>query len=311
MPHPLDLPSGYSQRPLALADASAVTAAIAASQLADLGRVDIEEADIIGDWQQPSYEVSEASVGVMYGDELIAYGECGGSFRGDAVVHPAHRGLGIGTAIAGWLRTRAGERGQPIIGMPNAEGSPGDVLLAGLGWFVRWHSWVLELPVGAAVPARSLPDGYRLRAAAPADYESCWTVVEDAFLEWSERARTPLADWLATVTGRPGFEPWQLRVVTDPAGDVVAVASLLLPGSSADAEVYVDKLATRKDHRGRGLAQALLADSFDAGRAHGARRCRLSTDSRTGALGLYEKVGMVVVETWVHRATHTSAYDVA
>ena len=28
----------------------------------------------------------------------------------------------------------------------------------------------------------------------------------------------------------------------------------------------------------------------------------LSTDSRTGALGLYEKVGMKVTSTWVSRA---------
>ena len=29
---------------------------------------------------------------------------------------------------------------------------------------------------------------------------------------------------------------------------------------------------------------------------------RSSTDSRTGALGLYEKVGMQVSSTWLHRA---------
>ena len=56
-----------------------------------------------------------------------------------------------------------------------------------------------------------------------------------------------------------------------------------------------------EEERGRGLAQALLIDSFAAGTAHGARRSELSTDSRTGALGLYEKVGMVVTSTWVNR----------
>lgn len=305
MPDALDLPHGYTQRPLSPDDAGAVTAAIAASQLADLGRVEIEEADVVGDWQRPSYDVSTTSVGVLHGEELVAYAECIGSFRGDATVHPAHRGRGIGTELARWLAARAGELGRPIVGMPNPEGSPGDVLLAGLGWFVRWHSWILELPSGASVPQRSLPAGYALRPATPADYEACWTVVEDAFLEWSEREREPLADWLATVTERPGFEPWHLRVVTDPAGEIVAVASLLLSGGESATEVYVDKLATRSDQRGRGLAQALLADSFAVGRAHGADRCRLSTDSRTGALGLYEKVGMVVFETWVHRATRT------
>ena len=41
-----------------------------------------------------------------------------------------------------------------------------------------------------------------------------------------------------------------------------------------------------------------------AAHAHGATRSELSTDSRTGALGLYERVGMEVTSTWVHRAIH-------
>jgi hypothetical protein len=46
----------------------------------------------------------------------------------------------------------------------------------------------------------------------------------------------------------------------------------------------------------------MLVDAFGLARDHGATRSELSTDSRTGALGLYEKVGMVVTSTWVHRA---------
>jgi ribosomal protein S18 acetylase RimI-like enzyme len=65
---------------------------------------------------------------------------------------------------------------------------------------------------------------------------------------------------------------------------------------------YIARLATNKDQRGRGLAQSLLVDAFREAVAHGAERCELSTDSRTGALGLYEKVGMVVTSTWVSRA---------
>ncbi len=51
------------------------------------------------------------------------------------------------------------------------------------------------------------------------------------------------------------------------------------------------------DQRGRGRSRALLADSFEVARARGARRSELSTDSRTGALGLYQRVGMEVTST--------------
>jgi ribosomal protein S18 acetylase RimI-like enzyme len=70
----------------------------------------------------------------------------------------------------------------------------------------------------------------------------------------------------------------------------------------AEDVAYVAQLAVRQDRRRRGLARALLVDAFAAAREHGASRFELSTDSRTGALGLYERVGMEVTSTWLNRA---------
>ena len=128
----------------------------------------------------------------------------------------------------------------------------------------------------------------------------CHAVVEDSFLEWSARERETFAEWASGTVLRPGFEPWMMRVATGPGGSVVGVALVLL--ADEGSEGYVHQLAVRADQRGRGLAQALLVDAFREARARGARRSTLSTDSRTGALGLYEKVGMAVTSTWVHRA---------
>jgi mycothiol synthase len=302
MPAPLQLPSGYAERPLKLADAGAVARVMAANEMAIMGEVHIEEADIVADWQRPSFDVSAATVGVLGSTgELVGYAECSGGARADAAVHPEHWDRGIGTALAGWISARAAELGEAVIGMPVPQGSPGDRLLDSLGWFTRWESWVLVLPEEAAVPARELPAAYVVRAATPQDHEQVWTVIEDAFLEWSEREREPYADWVATTIERPGAEPWNVRVVTGPDGAVVAAAVLVM--TEDGREGYVSRLATRKDQRNRGLAQTLLADTFDAARAHGATRTTLSTDSRTGALDLYLRVGMHVESTWVHRAT--------
>ena len=70
----------------------------------------------------------------------------------------------------------------------------------------------------------------------------------------------------------------------------------------AEGTGYVDQLAVRRDRRGLGLARALLVDAFALARDHGATASELSTDTRTGALGLYEKVGMEVSSEWIHRA---------
>ena len=90
---------------------------------------------------------------------------------------------------------------------------------------------------------------------------------------------------------------WHLRVVTDRSGEVVGVGWVLPSRDSG----YVMSLAVRKDQRGRGLARALLVDCFEVSRGAGMARAELSTDSRTGALGLYERVGMEITQTWLHR----------
>ncbi|KQW47713.1 GCN5 family acetyltransferase [Nocardioides sp. Root1257] len=292
------LPDGLSGRPLVMSDSAAVVEVMAAQELHDTGEVAIEEADIISDWQRPSYDVSAGTLGVFDGDRLVAYAEHMGADRGDAAVHPDHRGRGIGTALAAWMQDRARAAGASEVGMPVPRGSAGDRLLEALGYRVRWESWVLQLPEGTTVPERALPPGYSIREATPDDYAACWTVLEDAFLEWSVREREPFDDFLARTVQRPGFESWNLRLVVDADGEAVGATTVYPYGT----EGYIDRLATRKDQRGQGIAQAMLVDAFAVAREHGATTSGLNTDSRTGALGLYEKVGMHVTQTWVNRA---------
>jgi mycothiol synthase len=302
----MQLAEGLTSRPLNEGDARAVFEVMAAQELADIGMVEIEEADILGDWARPSFDVGASTIGVFDDEELVGYAEVTGGDRGDAAVHPKYRGRGIGTALAGWMQDRARATGATVIGMPVPQGSPGDRLLAELGYEVRWTSWVLQLPAGARIVERPLPEGYAVRAADPSEYRAVHEVLEDAFLEWSVRERDTFEDFAAVVMGRPGFEPWQMRVVTDPAGEVVGVASvtLFLPEDDRECEAFISRLAVRHDQRNRGLAQALMVDAFAVGREHGAVTSALSTDSRTGALGLYEKVGMQVTSVWVNRAIH-------
>jgi mycothiol synthase len=297
----LTLPQGYAARPVEMSDAPTVTALVAAEELHDLHEVLIEEADYVSDWQRPSFDLGTQTIGVWRGQDLAGFAMVDHD-RGDAAVHPDHRRQGIGTALAGWMQDCARAQGMNVIGAPVPQGKAGDRLLEKLGYRIRWTSWVLELLDGATIAERELPAGYSIREATPDDYEAVWTVTEDAFLEWSERQRQSFEDWEAAVPGRPGFEPWNIRVATDPSGAVVATSNIHVSGEGDRVGAYIDRLATHRDHRHRGLAQALLVDSFEVGREHGAVRSELSTDSRTGALTLYEKVGMSVTSVWVNRA---------
>jgi ribosomal protein S18 acetylase RimI-like enzyme len=294
---------GYTVRPLRPSDARAVFELMAECELESTGEVGIEEADIVADWQRPSFDLATQSIGVLEDDRLVGYAEVAHGRRADAAVAPDRRGRGIGTELARWTQRISRRDGEGLVGMSTPEASPGERLMRDLGYDLAWTSWVLEMPDGAAIEPQAVPEGYRIRVAeSEADRRGAHEVIEDAFLEWSVRARESWEDFEAAVLGRPGFEPWNLRVMVDPDGVVVGAAVILLAGEDG----YVDKLAVRRDRRGLGLARALLVDSFAAAREHGAVRSELATDSRTGALGLYERVGMRVKATWRHWTIDTS-----
>jgi GNAT superfamily N-acetyltransferase len=299
---PLRLPAtaaGLTTRPLTRDDAGAVTTLMEACEQQDVGEVLIEEADIVGDWQRPAFDLASQSVAVLDGERLVAYAEVYKGRWADAAVDPAYRGRGIGTALSQWTRALAARDGGTLVGQPVPGESPGERLLESLGYRALWTSWVLGMPAGRAIDPQPVPAGYAIREPRDeADLRATWTVNEDAFLEWSDRERSTFEEWTATVSRRPGYEPWQLRLMVDPTDDVVGMAFVVVSSGCA----YVDKLAVRRDERGRGLARALLVDAFEVARDHGGERSELSTDSRTGALGLYQKVGMQVTSVWRHWA---------
>ena len=235
----MELPAGLTAAPYTADDLDAVFAVAAAQQQHDIGRVDVETADFEADWQRSSFDFATMTMGVYDGDtpRRVRRADRRRPRRGRraaGVPPPGHRHRPRPLARGGRARGTA----TPRSAGPVPQGSDGDRLLEKLGYDVRWTSWVLQLPEGATVPERALPPGYAIRAATPDDYEAVWNVVEDAFLEWSVREREPFEDFLAVTVRRPGHEPWMLRVVTDPAGEVVGTAMLVMAGDPVDRGVH-------------------------------------------------------------------------
>jgi ribosomal protein S18 acetylase RimI-like enzyme len=76
------------------------------------------------------------------------------------------------------------------------------------------------------------------------------------------------------------------------------VGAALSDDHQGQDEGWVAQVATKASHRHRGIARALLQSVFAANHATGRRLVGLSTDSRTGALTLYERIGMRVRRTY-------------
>lgn len=291
-------PPGLTARPLALADLDAAYAVYSAAELEDSGQLALEPEDIAGDWARPSFDLAADTIGLFDGDELVGAAEVTrAGARAEGAVRPGLRGRGIGSWLAGWAEERATTLGSTQVGQIAADGSHPQCFLLDRGYTVGHTAWVLELPEGGTVPERSLPPGYALETAdGPARLRAAHVVIQDAFAEWEGRVWESYEDWAATTVGRPGAQSWQLRLV-EHEGNAVGAAFTILDRQGTG---YVHQLAVARGHRGRGLAQVLLADAFGRARERGATRSELSTDSRTGALDLYVKVGMHVTQTWTH-----------
>jgi GNAT superfamily N-acetyltransferase len=76
-------------------------------------------------------------------------------------------------------------------------------------------------------------------------------------------------------------------------GDELVGAAISYDYEGED-EGWVGQLATRRSHRQRGIARALLQAVAIGFHATGRRRIGLSTNSRSGALTVYERIGMTV-----------------
>jgi GNAT superfamily N-acetyltransferase len=297
---PMALPDGFVARPLVPADAQEVFELVHAAETHDLGEAALELEDIQGDWARGSFDLANESVGVWDGDRLAASGEVFKGRRADAAVHPDYRGRGIGTWVADWLEECARVRGSKLVGQTVPGDSGAEQFFRARGYREGWTSWVLQLPEDRSIDPQPLPSGYSLREfVGGGDGRTAFQLIEDAFNEWPDRDPSSYDDWAPRGPLRPGFEPWQIRFATDPDGTEVGVCYTILAGATG----YVDAIAVRADQRRRGLARALLADAFARARDHGATVSELSTDSRTGALGLYEHVGMRVTRAWRHWMT--------
>jgi mycothiol synthase len=296
-----DLPAGLTARPLTPDELDAAFAVYSGAELEDAGHVALEPEDIAGDWARPSFDLATDSIGVFDGDRLVGAAEVTtGGRRAEGAVLPGERGRGIGSWLAAWTEQRARSLGSSLVGQVAPDGSLPQRFLRARGYRLGHTSWVLELPEGEEVPRRSLPPGYMLGTADTEEQRrAAYEVVQDAFDEWEGRVRSSFEDWAATTVRRPGMQPWQMRVV-EHDGVVVGASFTILDSQGVG---FVDQLAVQRSHRGRGLAQALLADAFAGARERGATRSELSTDSRTGALDLYLKVGMEVSQVWTHLVT--------
>ncbi|MGW3210315.1 GNAT family N-acetyltransferase [Streptomyces sp. NPDC001135] len=288
---PTGLPGGYRCRPAAVADAGAIHRLVAACESELDGRA-VTGADRI------TAELTLAGVRPE-SDALLVYDGAGGPAgfgwvrgrRARVQVHPAHQGRGLGAALLAWAEYRAREQGGDRLAQTVSDTDHAAVaLLRAFGYSRLVTEWLLEIALPHEPEVPDPPAGITVRPFRHGDEQAAYQLTEDAFDEWQPR-RKSYPEWARRTVERATFLPEASPVAL--AGDrmVGVVLSLDVPGRD---EGYVERVAVRRDHRDRGIARTLLREAFRTFHHRGRPACTLWTHSGTGALSLYERLGMTV-----------------
>jgi mycothiol synthase len=297
-------PPGYASRPATWDDLDAVAALVQACDLADSGVVDPVREHIDEDWRtardglEPHVLLSHAQDGSLVGLAQVFGLNPERSVDAWVRVHPDHRGRGLGAALAAWAEERAaglvpdGARSKLYNSIP-LEDEAGDRLLVQRGMVPVRVFWHMERDLtGALDPAEVPPDCEIRPYEHPADAQTVHDVLEDAFTD----------HW--------GYEPYPHELAMeqlarrDPGLIWVAVCETTAAGAliarTLEDTGWIDDLGVRRPWRGRGIARALLRQSFAelARRGIGSVALNVDSENTTGATRLYESVGMRARRAW-------------
>jgi mycothiol synthase len=302
--HPL--PEGSEIRPATIDDLDAVAAVMQAADIDVTGGSDLD-ADMIRDlWSSPSIDLALDAWVVTDGDSIVAYAhvqEDGDTrLKGWGDVHPGHLGRGIGSVLLDRVEARAVERftavPKGLLDLAVADGNEGATVLMrsrGFGYVRSFRHMEIDLD-GAPVDPGKPPDGIAIRGLEPErDLPEIHAIFLDAFRdEWGYR-EVSFEEWKANEVDTPSFDPAFWFIAEGESGPVGAVSGLIWGQLG-----WVGELGVRKPWRGRGIASALLRRSFStfASRGQGRVRLNVDADNPTGAVALYERVGMRKVRGW-------------
>jgi ribosomal protein S18 acetylase RimI-like enzyme len=268
-------------RPATPADAETAANLVIADDIAAMGEPDYSLEDLLVEWGEHDFDLSQDSLIVEDDDgTIIGYAH----FRSSdliAVVDAQREGEGAGTQILEWGYRRARERGEDNIRQGiGADATSARRLLETHGFTIVRSYYRLERVVSAADEE---PPG--LRPLREDDAHALFGIYEAAFSPRPDYTHRPEHAWVQRQFGNSSLDYGLSRVIEGKGFTLTRCR----PGEAP----YVDLLGVHPDHSGQGLGTKLLQATFAAAHQRGFTQVVLNVASdNPSALRLYERVGM-------------------
>ncbi len=315
----MDLPAPYTARPARLEDADAVVTAVNDNCMRLFGEPFTTTAELLAEWRRPGRDLAATSCVVEGPDGRLAaclFIDALQPFSQPLVwgeIAPEHRGRGLGTALADWAEAQARRvildappDAETVLHWPAWVGETGlTELLRARGFSCVRHFWRMDVDLASEPEAPAWPPGIEVRTfRRDEDERRTYEAVREAFSDHWGEDHLSFEQWRheRVVDAGDRFDPGLWFLAMD--GEEVAGMALCTPEAGFAPELgYVSTLGVRRAWRRRGLARALLLHVFAAFRARGRPGVSLhvDADNPTGALALYEGVGMTALprfEIW-------------
>ncbi len=293
-------------RPFALADLDAVVALIGRGELGEDVELDGKSRSTVASALGPPLVDPDRDVRLWCGDD--------GALRGfawirveavGAEVHGrlhyvigASHDLSLEPEIVGWAGDRLAEdaTGARRLVHPVAiRDLPRAARLARLGFVIYRSRVCMERTTAAPIPDLPLPPGYRMRASrGVADIDAYAAAFNQAFADSHDFSPLTVAELVHDMT-QATYRPDRDLIVEDGGGAMVGFC-YVTDDAAAPSQAYIGTVAVVRSHRGLGLGGALIAAALHALRADGVTDVQLhvDTDSPTGALRLYQRLGFTI-----------------
>jgi mycothiol synthase len=299
------MPPGYEVRPPTSEDIDAIAAVLLADDLDDTGQPVLDADFVREQWSRGGFEPStDGWVVLDGGGTIVGYGHVAsdepGIVESWGVVHPDHRGRGIGAALFAQIEERAARLTDPPPQRFRHAANAGDraaaALMTSAGLRTVRHFWHMQIDPEAPFDPGPAPDGIAIGGIDPGvDLPALHAILVEAFADdWGYHPE-PFDRWAEGYANGPSYDPSLWLLARDDGKPVGALTANVFGDRG-----WVGELGVVTSHRGRGIGAALLRRSFAAFVDRGFGHVLLNVDAEnpTGATALYERVGMRIVKRW-------------